>query len=200
MVSLPRFHRRLWLALCLAAVALPSWGAQGAAAVDFARDVQPIFARSCYSCHGPEKQKSDYRLDSRQVALRGGSIGGAIVPGRGADSKLIQYVAGLDEETLMPPKGEPLTAAEIAVLRAWIDQGAKWPDSADLGRGAAEHWSLKPLIRPAIPTPKDGSAIRTAIDAFILAKLDEKGLAISAPADKRTLIRRVTYDLIGLPP
>lgn len=177
---------------------IPALTASGS--VDFVRDVQPIFAKSCYSFHGPQKQKSDYRLDVRQVALRGGSTGGAIVAGHSSDSKLIQYVAGLDEETVMPPKGDRLSADQIALLRAWIDQGARWPDGADAKVADQEHWSLKPLVRPAIPQPKDAAAVRTPIDAFILAKLEARGMALSPPADKRTLIRRVTYDLIGLPP
>jgi mono/diheme cytochrome c family protein len=186
--------------LSLLVVALSAQGER--APVDFVTDVQPIFAKSCYSCHGPEKHKSDYRLDARQIALRGGSIGGAIVPGDSAHSKLLEYVTGTaaDEEMLMPPKGERLTAEQIDTLRAWIDQGAKWPDGANFKPGDSEHWSLKPLVRPALPSPKDAAAIRTPIDAFILAKVEERGFVTSPMADERTLIRRVTYDLIGLPP
>src|SRR6266700_7070478 len=97
--------------------------------VDFATDVRPIFAGRCYNCHGPEKQKSDYRLDERERALRGGSIGAAIVAGDGVHSAMIQYVSGAHEEIRMPPKGEALTVEQVRVLRAWIDQGAVWPDS-----------------------------------------------------------------------
>src|SRR4051812_7794563 len=96
--------------------------------VDFERDVRPIFAKRCYSCHGPEKQKSDYRLDVRASALNGGSIGGGIVPGDGSKSLMIAYVAGAHEEVRMPPKGEMLSAEQVGILRAWIDQGAKWPE------------------------------------------------------------------------
>ena len=134
-----RFPRRRkpWLALSLTAglfAALFVKGAEPGAAelpppvarpVDFAADVEPIFAKSCYQCHGPKKQKSDYRLDDKDSALKGGSIGGGIVPGKSADSLLIHYVAGIDEETQMPPKGPPLTAGQVGILRAWIDQGAK---------------------------------------------------------------------------
>jgi WD40 repeat protein len=99
--------------------------------VDFARDIEPIFTKTCYKCHGPEKQKSAFRLDNREAALKGGENGVDILPGKSAESPLIRYVAGLDEEIKMPPKGsDPLSAEEIGLLRAWIDQGAKWSAKA----------------------------------------------------------------------
>jgi mono/diheme cytochrome c family protein len=168
--------------------------------VDFERDVAPIFASSCVSCHGPEKQKSSYRLDVKAVALQGGEIGRGIVPGNGAGSPLIQYVAGAHPEIRMPPKGKMLSSEQVAVLRAWIDQGAVWPDKVAASAPASTNWSLKPLVMPAVPAAEDRRWARTPIDRFILAKLAEKGLAPSAEADRRTLIRRVTFDLIGLPP
>src|SRR3954467_3751506 len=91
--------------------------------VDFARDVRPIFEQRCYSCHGPEKQKSDYRLDRRESALKGGSIGGGIVAGDAAKSLLLQYVAGTHDDVRMPPKGEMLSATQVDLLRAWVEQG-----------------------------------------------------------------------------
>src|SRR5437867_772822 len=109
--------------------------------VDFARDIQPIFERSCLRCHGPEKPKSGFRLDNRDAALRGGENGKAIMPGDSANSPLIHLVAGLDEEIgRMPPKGkgDPLTPEEISLLRAWIDQGAQWPEGGTIG--APEVW------------------------------------------------------------
>ena len=171
--------------------------------IDFAADVQPIFAKHCVSCHGVEKQKSDYRLDQKKSALTGGSFGGAIVPGKSGQSKLIHNVAGLDEDMKMPPKGNGLSHEEIGILRAWIDQGADWPDSANgpgTSRTQPQLWSLKPLNKPAIPKVKNEAWVRTPIDAFILAKLEEKGLSPAPTADPRTLIRRVYFDLIGLPP
>ena len=116
-------------------------------------DVQPIFATSCYGCHGPDKHKSGYRLDVKSIALKGGDMGGAIVPGKGAASPLIHYVAGIDDDTVMPPKGERLSAEQIGILRAWIDQGATWPDDADATRvkDKADHWAFKPVTRPAVP-------------------------------------------------
>ncbi len=161
--------------------------------VDFAREVQPLFARHCYSCHGPEKQKGQLRLDRKADALKGGdSHAPDILPGKSAESPLIRFVAGLDKDLLMPPKGERLSAEQISLLRAWIDQGAKWPE--DGSGAAAKHWAWQPVVRPAVPE------IGNPIDAFLAAKLAEKGLAFSPPADARTLIRRLYFTTIGLPP
>jgi mono/diheme cytochrome c family protein len=171
--------------------------------IDFKRDVQPIFAKACLSCHGAERQKSSFRLDRKADALAGGDLGKAIVPGKSADSPLVRYVSGTDRDLVMPPDAKKrLTKEEIATLRKWIDEGAKWPDD---GSAAATEtwWSLKPLGKRPIPTSHDreGAAwIKTPVDAFVLAKLREKGLKPSPEADRRTLIRRVYFDLIGLPP
>ena len=117
-----------------------------AAAPDFARDIQPILERSCLSCHGPEKQKSGYRLDVRDIALRGGDSGeAAIVPHDAKRSPLIRLVSGEDEELLMPPKKSTaprLTPEEVATLRAWIDAGPAWPDElAGLKNAGPPHWA-----------------------------------------------------------
>jgi cytochrome c553 len=168
--------------------------------VSFQTEVKPILERTCIECHGERKQKSDFRLDERAHAMRGGSIGVAIVPGKSAESPLIRYVAGGVDGMRMPPKGEPLTAAEIGILRAWIDQGAQWPDPVAPARYAATHWSLKPLVKPEVPNLKDATRVRTPIDAFVLATLEQKQLTPAGEADRRTLIRRVTFDLTGLPP
>ncbi|HZV07178.1 MAG TPA: PSD1 and planctomycete cytochrome C domain-containing protein [Gemmataceae bacterium] len=197
---------RLFLALCgLLSPALLMIGSSCAGAeprlppvaarrVDFAKDVQPILAASCYSCHGEKKRKGDLRLDRKASALGGG----VIVPGKSADSLLIQRVAGLDPDTKMPPKGPGLNAEQVGILRAWIDQGAAWPDDADAS--TTRHWAYQPLRDSPIPAIKDRNWIRTPIDAFVLAKLEAKGLTPSPPADRRTLLRRVSFDLLGLPP
>ena len=96
--------------------------------VDFDRDIRPILAANCFACHGPEKQKSDFRLDDRAAAFRGGLEGPAIVPGKSAESELILRVATDEPDRVMPPKGDRLTAEQVGLLRAWIDQGATWPD------------------------------------------------------------------------
>ena len=171
--------------------------------VDFAKDVQPIFAKSCLSCHGPEKQKSGYRLDSAAAALKGGdNHSPAIKPGDSAGSPLIHLVAGLVPDSRMPAKGDPLTAEQIGILRAWIDQGAVWP-----GNGLVEvdpiksHWSFQPVKRPAVPSLVNRkSEIVNPIDAFIRTQLAGSKLTPSREADRVTLIRRLYFVMLGLPP
>src|SRR5437879_8345320 len=100
--------------------------------VDFEKDIQPIFQKSCYECHGEKKQEAQFRLDSKDIALAGGELGPAIVPGKSAESLLVRAVAGAKEDLLMPKEGERLTAEQVGLLRAWIDQGAAWPESASV--------------------------------------------------------------------
>ncbi len=171
-----------------------------AATPDFARDVRPILEKSCYDCHGPEKQKSGYRLDMRDIALKGGDSGkAAIVPHDAKRSPLIRFVSGEDEDIVMPPtksKIPQLKPEQVATLRAWIDAGAVWPEKfAGPKVAGPPHWSLQALTKPAVPTGR-----KHPIDAFIQARLVEKNLTPSTAADPRTLIRRLYYDLIGLPP
>jgi Protein of unknown function (DUF1553)/Protein of unknown function (DUF1549)/Planctomycete cytochrome C len=168
---------------------------------DFVNDVRPILERSCIGCHGPEKQKSGYRLDVRDIAIKGGDSGeAAIVPHDASTSPLIRYVSGEDEEMLMPPKmsGKPrLTSAQIDTLRAWINAGPRWPEEfAGASGDAKDHWSLRSLVKPSVPV---GHAINP-IDVFIRDKLALNKLEPAPAADRRTLIRRLYYDLIGLPP
>ena len=170
--------------------------------VDFAADIQPLFKKNCFSCHGAEAQEGGLRLDQKKRALDGGDHGKAIVPGKSADSRLVHLVAGLDEEIgLMPPDGmgTPLTPAEIGLVRAWIDQGANWPDGADLIAGS-EHWSFQPVMHPPLPEVAPGEAAATPIDVFILARLAKEGLSPSPPAPRATLLRRLYLDLSGLLP
>jgi hypothetical protein len=171
--------------------------------VDFIKDVRPIFEAKCFGCHGPEKQKSSFRLDLRSTAFKGGDLGAPITPGRSADSPLIQFVAGLETGMEMPPEGDRLTAEQIGILRRWIDDGAAWPDAvAGEERDRTDWWSLKPVVRSAIPhvSESDRPWIRTPIDAFIIDRLRREGLDHSPEAGRRTLIRRLTFDLHGLPP
>ena len=179
--------------------------ATAGAAVDFARDVRPVLEKHCFQCHGPEKQKSGLRLDVKGAAFKGGEEHGApLKPGHGGDSLLVKFVSGEDKDNLMPPegKGERLGAAEIALLRQWIDEGATWPDDGvAVNDPLKTHWSYQPLRRPAVPkTSSVGQGIVNPIDAFIAAKLAEKGLHPAAVADARTLCRRMYFDVIGLPP
>lgn len=164
--------------------------------VEFIKDVQPIFSEHCLKCHGADKQKGGLRFDERDAALKGGeNYAPAIKPKNSAESPLIEFVSGAVPDMKMPPKGDGLSADQIGVLRAWIDQGALWPTN---GAKKEIHWAFKPIERPPVPGGvKKGSA---AIDAFILATLTEKKLSPSPEADRRTLIRRLYFDLIGLPP
>ena len=202
----PMFGRKLSTAIVLftvlgafAAVDVSKLPPAASRTVDFAKDIQPIFSKHCYSCHGPEKQKASLRWDDKAAALKGGENGPVIVLGKSADSRVIHLVAGLEPDAIMPPKGEPLTAEQIGLMRAWIDQGAVWPDDAQKSKEV--HWSLKPMNRPRVPAVTGRTArVANPIDNFILAQLAGKKLKPSPEADRRTLIRRLYFDLTGLPP
>jgi hypothetical protein len=175
-----------------------------AKSVDYERDVAPILSQNCYRCHGPKKQQGGLALHLQERAMTGGDSGSAIAPGKSAESRLIRYVAGLVEDYQMPPEdaGKPLTSEQIGLLRAWIDQGARWTStgSAIGARPAADHWSFRPPRRVAPPAVKHPGWVRNPIDAFVLGHLEREGLSPSPGADKATLIRRVSLDLTGLPP
>ncbi len=169
-----------------------------ALAVDFVREVRPIFETHCYECHGAEKQKNDYRLDIKSVALK------HVKPGQSAESRLFRFVSGLEKDTPMPPKSK-LRSAELETLKRWIDEGANWPDGVDLAKleDKTDWWAFKPLPRKgALQAPKavENRPSSNSIDAFIQAKLKEKNLTPAPRADARTLIRRLFFDLTGLPP
>jgi hypothetical protein len=164
-----------------------------AAAVDFVREVRPILQKHCYSCHGEKKQKSGLRLDIKAAAFKGGDKHSPdIISGKAKDSPLIHFITTDDDDELMPPKGK-LPASDIATLTTWINEGAPWPEGVDLAKleDRRDHWSFKPLQVPSSPQ---------SIDSFIDAKLAEKNLHRSPPADPVSLIRRITFDLTGLPP
>src|SRR5262245_11503511 len=152
--------------------------------IDFARDIRPLFVKHCFACHGPEKQKGGLRLDRKADALKGGDDGAVLVAGKRAESPLIHLIAGLEKDRVMPPKGERLAAEQIGVFRAWIDQGAEWPQAADDG-DPLDWWSLRPIARPGLPnlSPEDETRALNPVDRFILAKLRDKGLAPSPVAD-----------------
>lgn len=172
-------------------------------AVDYEREVQPLLKRRCYGCHGPAAQMSHLRLDQRASLLTGGESGiPAIEPGHSAKSLLIRYVSGSDPKLVMPPKGPRLSAAEVDLLKSWIDEGAVWPgasaETAKVIDPRANHWAFKPPVTGAVPTVK--GQVRNPIDAFVLAKLEAKGWSPAAPAGPNDLLRRLYLDLIGLPP
>lgn len=190
-------NRRLILILALAAGSPVAAGQGSEQKVEFAVEIQPLFAEHCVKCHGPEKQKGGLRLDAKDLAMRGGDEGKVIEPGRSDDSRLVHFVEGRDPEKVMPAKGGRLTPGQIAVVRRWIDEGAEWPDDGGVARVRSEHWSLQPLVMPAVPAV-EGAA--TELDAFVQEKLADHGMVLSAPADRPTLIRRLSFDLLGLPP
>ena len=204
------------IAIALLAVVILARPATHAAAtepavVDFTRDVRPILERSCAKCHGVEKQKGGLRFDRRKEALGASDSGKkAIVPGKAGESELIRRVESADADERMPPKSDPLTRDEIKTFRAWIDSGANWPDAGEMasaGRGELvvtdedrRHWAYRPLANSPIPDVKEGAWCQTPVDRFIVAALEERGLRPNPRADRRTLIRRVYFDMLGLPP
>lgn len=178
----------------------------------FEKKVRPILAENCYKCHSVEEGKSrgGLTLDSREGVMKGGEGGPVLVPGDAGKSLLIQAVRYDDKDTQMPPNkdgGKKLTDAQIAVLTEWVKMGAPDPRTAaaskkltGLTRTAREHWSFQPVKKPAVPAIKNRAWCATPVDAFILEKIEAKGMSPSPMADKETLLRRATYDLIGLPP
>ena len=168
--------------------------------VDFEKDVQPLFKKFCFECHGSDKQEAGFRLDSRDAALAGGDTGESILPENSAESLLIRYVAGIDENVVMPPEGDKLSKTQVGILRAWIDQGAVWPESAGTTVKKNSHWAYQKVVRHKEPAVKNKAWVRNGIDSFVLARLEENGITPSSEADRRTLIRRVYFDLLGLPP
>ncbi len=160
-------------------------------AVDFARDVQPIFAEKCFNCHGPDKAEGGLRLNRPESALAETDSGErAIVPGDVKASEILRRIASDDPDQRMPPKGDPLSAAAIERIKQWIAAGADW----------TLHWSYRPITRPDLPGVANTAWPRNEIDRFVLARLETAGIAPSPEADRYTLIKRLYLDLIGLPP
>ena len=174
----------------------------------FERQVRPVLAKQCFSCHGPSQQSSSLRLDSRNHMLKGGSKGPAVVAGRAAESLLVKAIR---HEGLKMPMGGKLKDEEIAAIEKWVNLGAPWPVEAAkgaLGPGdpgfyekiTNEHWAFQPVREPNPPPVKDHSWSDHPVDRFILAALEKAGLNPSPPADRRTLVRRLSFVLTGLPP
>jgi hypothetical protein len=170
-------------------------------AVDFRRDIYPLLTARCFKCHRGAEATAGQRLDLRAEILGESNGHPLAVPGESAKSRLIHVVAGMVPGKLMPRKGERLTAREIGLLRAWIDQGLKWDD--ELLPAAAEestHWAFRPVAAPPVPRVKNAAWVRNPIDAFIAARHEASGLTPAPPASRRVLIRRLSFDLTGLPP
>jgi mono/diheme cytochrome c family protein len=205
----------LTLAVGAAWLALASANARAfddrAAGVElFEKRVRPVLIERCAECHAGEEPESGLAVDSLAGLLRGGTRGAAIVPGKPNDSLLVSAVRH-GELLKMPPRSK-LAAAEIADIARWVELGAPWPGEAAVAVAAQspadveppfeemqrEFWSFRTPVRPAVPVHREW--VRSPIDAFVLARLDAAGLSPAPPADRRTLIRRVTFDLLGLPP
>lgn len=174
--------------------------------VDFETHVRPLLVQHCAKCHGATVQKNGLRLDARHAAFKGSDNGPVIVPGKAHESELFRRITTDVPEERMPPEGEPLKTSEIELLRRWIDAGANWRET-DYDRAAAhdprlDHWAWQPVQKTSSPVLPSDLELRAAndIDRFIMAKLTEKQLAPSPEADRRTLIRRLSFDLHGLPP
>ena len=198
MKNLTPIRSSLVLSFVLALV--PTAHADDKTSPDFGRDIQPIFKARCYSCHEGRKKTAELRLDVRSAAFHGGASGNkAIVPGASSKSDLIRRVTSTNDEEVMPPSGTKLTAAQIDMLRRWIDAGAVWPDSF-AGEQKTQHWAFAAPVRPAIPAKSGAAVARNPIDRFIQARLAREGMQQAPEADKVTVLRRLTLDLIGLPP
>ncbi|HEY7157679.1 MAG TPA: PSD1 and planctomycete cytochrome C domain-containing protein [Gemmataceae bacterium] len=191
------FRRLALLSLTIALLAVPAAAAEPksnapSAPIVFGRDVLPILSDNCFLCHGPDarKRKADLRLDTKEGALRRDDP--VIVPGKSGDSELFRRIASDDPGEIMPPPkaNRKLTAGQIALLKRWIDEGAKW----------GKHWAFEKPARPPLPAVNEKNWPRNPIDFFVLARLEAEGLKPSPPASKETLLRRVTLDLTGLPP
>ncbi|MCC2669102.1 MAG: hypothetical protein K0Q72_1573, partial [Armatimonadetes bacterium] len=168
--------------------------------VDFARDIRPILASRCNACHGAKRQDGGLRLDVRRRAFLGGDAGPAVIARKSGESELIRRIISTDPKHRMPLGAPALPAREAALLEAWIDQGAAWPDALAGKESFSEHWSFRPVRRPPVPTVKAAARVRNPIDGFILARLEARKLTLSPEADPITLIRRLHLDLTGLPP
>jgi hypothetical protein len=180
--------------------ALLAPSASAAEPVDYLTQIKPILAASCYPCHSALRQRSGLRLDTAALLIKGGDSGPAIVPGNSQESLLVAMLTG-ESGVRMPPEeeGTPLGSNEIELVKTWIDEGATAPDEP-APPSATDHWAYQPPVRPAVPDVQNRSCVVNPIDAFIAAQHETHDLAPAARANKATLLRRVYFDLIGLPP
>jgi hypothetical protein len=168
--------------------------------INFAQTVRPLFLRHRYRCHGPQRHKAGLRLDRKDLALHGGESGPLLVAGKSSASLLLKRLTAALPQERMPAGAEPLPPEEIEQIRRWIDQGAPWPDAVDGQAPDSGHWSFQPIRAPVPPAVRRRDWLRDPLDAFILARLEKEHLSPSPEADRPTLLRRLSLDLLGLPP
>ena len=191
----------LMLALVMSAYSDDSPRSAKAEPVDYAMRIKPLLTQHCVSCHGAVKARGGLRLDTAEAALKGGKSGPVILPGKGEESALVLSVRGEGSSDRMPLNRPALRESEISLLQSWIDQGAKGVTDERPGIApVATHWAFLPPKRPLVPDVHNVGWARNPIDRFILARLDQAGLTPSPPADPPTLLRRLSLDVIGLPP
>ncbi len=184
---------------------VPEATAAEADPIDFASQVAPILKSRCQVCHGPDQQMSGLRLDNGESALKGGYSGPVIVPGDSAQSRLIRLISGQSGNLVMPPTGNLLPPGDVRLLRAWIDQGAHWPDSPQAAEENApapdeDHWAFRWVRRREAPAVRQESWVTNPIDRFVLARLEQEGIEPAPEAPPATLVRRLSLDLTDLPP
>jgi mono/diheme cytochrome c family protein len=177
--------------------------------IDFTSHVEPIFAATCYECHGPAKVRGGLRLDSHARLLKGGNTGPTVIPGKSADSTLLLRIKGVGTEKQMPLDHPPLTDEQVKILATWVDQGAKWAGQQTSAVAASptpvdedqqDHWAYNKPKRPTTAPVQNAAWVKNPIDNFVLAKLEKENIKPSPEADRVTLIRRLSFDLTGLPP
>ncbi len=168
--------------------------------IDYARDIKPVLRERCFACHGVLKSESSLRLDTAVLSQQGGDSGPAIIPGDVAGSLLMERVTDEDAVSRMPPEGEPLTADQIAKLTSWIEQGAIAPEDEQPEDDPLDHWAFCVPTRPSLPVVSDAAWSENPIDRFVAQQHEAHDLTPQPIADRSLLLRRVSLDLIGLPP
>jgi mono/diheme cytochrome c family protein len=201
-------HAKPPFAGCLLAAIFFSGSATVEGAPDYLHDIAPLLERHCLECHGPDKQSGGIRLDQSESALAGGDSGSpSLVPGKPDESELFYRIHSTDKDEQMPPKGERLSPGETTLLREWIADGATWPESSAAPSVPAtrsdhwsDHWSFQPVRNPELPDVKDEVWSHHPVDRFLQADREASGLDPVSFAEPAALLRRVSYDLTGLPP
>jgi hypothetical protein len=192
--------KHLLIAILFATMAVASRGVLAEEPVNYLKQIKPILAGRCYACHGALKQEGGLRLDTAKLAIQGGDSGPAVKPGDPARSLLVQRVSATDETERMPEEGEPLKAEQIVLVKSWIAQNATAPVDESPAPDPRTHWAYQPVKRPEVPTVRDPAWSGNPIDAFLASGYESAGVTPQDAADKPTLLRRVYFDLIGLPP